>query len=310
MCANSRFGRACRRLRMSLSGLWLYHGLRGRLRRAGTGGRGRSDPPFSMPAVASAEVGMCTPSQPPRRVAPGQQSHAGRPNGEPERARPGLGRRCRTARRPGGRATGPPAPRSGSRHPSGTDCWLGVTPQRRGGWGCPAPSPLAPIEVCREGGSLPATSKERRLASALRWPWCNRKRTSDMDGRGRVRPNDHFVSGDPQSEPDTQDLPPTPASGGQNGSPDRRLERHHGEDVGGRDAIGARLRLGDNPVADSAADTRAVTTGGTALRHHAAPTRGKGGGAPIRDLLGSANSGGFEGGAGASPSPAPLYDNG
>ena len=230
----------------------------GRLRRAGSGGRGRSDPPFSMPAVASAEVGMCTPSQPPRRVAPGQQSHAGRPNGEPERARPGLGRRCRTARRPGGRATGPPVPRSGSRHPSGTDCWLGVTPQRRGGWGCPAPSPLAPIEVCRGGGSLPATSKERRLASALRWPWCNRKRTSDMDGRGRVRPNDHFVSGDPQSEPDTQDLPPTPASGGQNGSPDRRLERHHGEDVGGRDAIGVRLGLGDNPVAHSAADTRSV----------------------------------------------------
>ena len=37
----------------------------GRLRRAGTGGRGRSDPPFSMPAVASGRVGMCTPSQPP-----------------------------------------------------------------------------------------------------------------------------------------------------------------------------------------------------------------------------------------------------
>ena len=51
----------------------------GRLRRAGTGGRDRSDPPFPMPAVASAEVGTCTPSQPPRRVAPGQQSHAGRP---------------------------------------------------------------------------------------------------------------------------------------------------------------------------------------------------------------------------------------
>jgi len=148
------------------------------------------------------------------------QDHAGRPNGEPERARPGLGRRCRTARRPGGRATDPPAPRIGARHPSGTDCWLGVTPQRLGGWGCPAPSPLAPIEVCRDGGSLPATSKERRLASALRWPWCNRKRTSDMDGRGRVRPNGDSVSGDPQSEPDTQDSPPTPAFGAQNGSPD------------------------------------------------------------------------------------------
>ena len=38
----------------------------GRLCRAGNGGRGWSDPHFSMPAVASAEVGMCTPSHPPR----------------------------------------------------------------------------------------------------------------------------------------------------------------------------------------------------------------------------------------------------
>ena len=30
----------------------------------------------------------------------------------------------------------------------------------------------------------------------------------------------------------------------------------------------------------------------------------------MRDLLGSATRGGFEGGAGAIPSPAPLYDNG
>ena len=29
MCAKPRIGRACRRLRMSLSGLWLHHGLRG-----------------------------------------------------------------------------------------------------------------------------------------------------------------------------------------------------------------------------------------------------------------------------------------
>ena len=190
------------------------------------------------------------------------------------------------------------------------DLWLGVTPQRRGGWGCPAPSAPAPIEVTPRWGSLPATSRERGSASGLRWPWCNRKRASDMRDQSRVRPNDHFVSGDPQSEPDTQDLPPTPAFGAQNGSPDGRLERHHGEDVGGRDAIGVRLRLGDNPVADSAADTRAVTTGGTALRHHAAPTRGKGGGAPMRDLLGSAILGGIEGGAEAIPSPARGYTGG
>ena len=64
-------------------------------------------------------------------------------------------------------------------------------------------------------GVLPATSGERGPASALRWPWHNRKRASDLHGRHRVRPNGHSVSGDPQSEPDTQELPPTPASGAQ-----------------------------------------------------------------------------------------------
>lgn len=90
----------------------------------------------------------------------------------------------------------------------------GSGPAAARGWGCPAPSPPAPIEVCRDGGSLPATSKERRSAPALRWPWRNRKGAIGIDGRDRVRPNGHFVSGDPQSEPDTQDLPPQPASGG------------------------------------------------------------------------------------------------
>ena len=65
------------------------------------------------------------------------------------------------------------------------------------------------------------------------------------------------------------------------GPPDSRLERHRGEDVGGRDAIGIRLRLGDNPVADSAADTRAVRRSGITphrdgdrgRRPHARPPR-------------------------------------
>ena len=35
------------------------------------------------------------------------------------------------APRPPGRRTAPPPPRIGARHPSGTDCWLGATPQRR-----------------------------------------------------------------------------------------------------------------------------------------------------------------------------------
>ena len=48
--------------------------------------------------------------------------------------------------------------------------------------------------------------------------------------------------------------------------------------------------------ANSAADTRAGDDGGAALRHHAAPTWGKGGGAPIRNLHGSATCGGSKGG--------------
>ncbi len=119
MCANSRFGRACRRPRMSLAGLWLYHGLRGgcaapepeavvgathlfrcllwHLRRLGCalhpnlrGGSLRASSPLREGQTAS-----------------------------PDGARPGLGRRCRTARRSTGRPTRPPPPRSGARHPSG-----------------------------------------------------------------------------------------------------------------------------------------------------------------------------------------------
>ena len=231
----------------------------GRLRRAGSGGRGRSDPPFSMPAVASAEVGMCTPSQPSAAGRSGPsipcgkaKRRAGTGASQPWSAMPDS---------PAARWSGNGSSSASKRLPTPFRDGLlaGSDPAAAGGWGCPAPSPLAPIEVCPRWGSLPATSRERGPASALRWPWCNRKRASDMDDRGRVRPNDHFVSGDPQSEPDTQDLPPTPVFGAQNGFSDRRLERHPGEDVGGRDAIGVRLRLGDNPVADSAADTRAVT---------------------------------------------------
>ena len=95
----------------------------------------------------------------------------------------------------------------------GRDCWLGVTPERRGGWACPAPSTPMPIEACLDRGSLPATSEERGSASALCWTWRNRKLASGMDGRGRVRPNGDVVSGDPQSEPDTQESPPAPTSG-------------------------------------------------------------------------------------------------
>ena len=69
------------------------------------------------------------------------------------------------------------------------DCWMGVTPQRRGRWGCTSPSSPMPIEACRDGGSLPAMDSTAGSASALRWPWCNRKRASDMRNRERAHRN-------------------------------------------------------------------------------------------------------------------------
>ena len=57
-------------------------------------------------------------------------------------------------------------------------------PQRRGGWGCPAPSSPVPIEVGQDGGSLPATSGERGSVSTLRWLWRNLSRPSGLHDRG------------------------------------------------------------------------------------------------------------------------------
>ena len=115
-----------------------------------------------------------------------------------------TGRQQRTPGRAGWTALGlpsrsSPSSRSGARWPSCKDCWLGATPQRRGGWGCTSPSSPMPIEACRDGGSLPSTSKERGSASALPWPWRNRKRASDMRNRRRAHHRRDFVSGHPQS---------------------------------------------------------------------------------------------------------------
>ena len=85
------------------------------------------------------------------------------------------------------------------RQPSCTGLMDGSDPQRRGRWGCTSPSSPMPIEACRDGGSLPSTSKERGSASALRWPWRNRKRASDMRNRRRAHRRRDFVSGHPQS---------------------------------------------------------------------------------------------------------------
>ena len=94
------------------------------------------------------------------------------------------------------------------RQPSCTGLMDGSDPQRRGRWGCTSPSSPMPIEACRDGGSLPATAKERGSASALRWPWRNRKRASDMRNRRRAHPGRDFVSGHPQSAMGTRGSAP------------------------------------------------------------------------------------------------------
>ena len=57
--------------------------------------------------------------------------------------------------------------------PSRTGSLAGRDPAAEGRMGCPSPSSPMPIDACRDGGSLPSTSKERGSASALRWPWRN-----------------------------------------------------------------------------------------------------------------------------------------
>ena len=142
-----------------------------RLCRAGLGGRDRSDPPPWTLGVPRGRVGMCTPSQP----SAGGRSGSSGPLREGETAsRDGspLDRRwrCRTAHRPAGRPTGPPPPRSGARHPSGRTAGWERPRSGRGEWGCPAPSSPVPIEVRRNGGSLPATHKECGSAPPLHCP--------------------------------------------------------------------------------------------------------------------------------------------
>ena len=94
------------------------------------------------------------------------------------------------------------------RQPSCTGLMDGSDPQRRGRWGCTSPSSPMPIEACRDGGSLPATAKRHGSATPPRWPWHNRKRASDMRNRRRAHHRRDFVSGRPQSAPDTRGSAP------------------------------------------------------------------------------------------------------
>ena len=92
--------------------------------------------------------------------------------------------------------------------------------------GCTSPSCPMPIEACRDGGSLPATSKERGSASALRWTWRNRKRASGIWNRRHVHRRRDFLSGDPRSTMYTRGSASARASGAENRPPGSRADRH------------------------------------------------------------------------------------
>ena len=64
----------------------------------------------------------------------------------------------------------------------------------------PSAMPALGIET---PGSLPSTAEERGSASARRWPWCNRKRTSNMWNRRCAHGNAIFHAHRPRCRMDT-----------------------------------------------------------------------------------------------------------
>ena len=218
MCADPRSGRALQRRRMPFAGLKLHHGLRG----------GCAAPESEAVVGATPRPGrfachskgwdvhaiptLCG------RSLRGQRSLAGRRNGKPRWVASRL-RLAMPYSPPASRLANRPAAYSKRRPtPFRTDCWLGVTPKRRGGWGCTSPSCPMPIEACRDGGSLPATASTAGSASPLRRTWRNRNRNSDMRNRRRVHRGPDFLSGDPRSAVYTRGSASARASGAQNGS--------------------------------------------------------------------------------------------
>ena len=198
--------------------------------RAGGTGRDGSDPPVRGPGTGSGPGVLTHPCSHPLRVASAPAIRPGRVSSAAPRRRrirwpTGWPSGCSASPRKTG--TRPVTARRGRR----AGLLDGSDPAAPGRMGLSGPSSPAPIEACRDEGSLPSTSKERAPASALRRPWRNRKSAGDMDGRGRVRSNGDFVSGDSQSEPDTQESPPPPASGGQNQAPRKAARPPHREAV-------------------------------------------------------------------------------
>ena len=288
-CMETRCGRACPQLRMSLSGLWLHCGLRG-------GGAA----PETEAVVGATHLFRCLPWHL-RRL--GCALHPNLRGGSLRASNPM--REGQTASRNGrvpvlvGDAGQPDGQPVGQHVLRRVEAALDTLPGRTVGWERPR-SGEADGDVHRHPARCRSRHAEMGGRSQPRPRWPDRHRRSGGRGTTASAPATYGTGG--VSIADAISCPATPEApcilvdrhrygrpAVKTGPPDSRLECHHGEDVGGRDAIGVRLRLGDNPVADSAADMRAVTTGGAALSHHDAPSRRKGGGdAPARAIHRSA----------------------
>ena len=142
---------------------------------------------------------MCTAIPTPPGVTPGPSIPCGKATASRDGARLGLARRCRTARRPSGRPTGSPPPRSGARHPSGNGAGTVTTMWRlmEGGVDRIAPhgpSRCAPPSVSRGRSSSVKTSRS---------PCGSRQSGVLLPLRG----SSSCVTGDPAASDSTQSPP-------------------------------------------------------------------------------------------------------
>ncbi len=172
--------------------------------RTRAGGRGRSDPPLSMPGTASGRVGMCTPIHPPSGGRSGPAIPCGKAIGHLGRARPGLGglgcgpshrglpRTCSSMPEPLNRRPANGVIRRLERGAQTAfprrDHWNGSDPWRAGA-GCENTPGPAPVPGPRTGGSLPSSAESSGAASPLRRPCRNCKTGSHIRERWRAHGN-------------------------------------------------------------------------------------------------------------------------
>ena len=86
-------------------------------------------------------------------------------------------RRCPSARRPAGRRMGPPPPRSGAQHPSGTDRWSGSDPEGTGAGDAQTHLPPNPYQALGLGG---------RSGHGLSAPYATGERGGEAERRCRA----------------------------------------------------------------------------------------------------------------------------